>query len=634
MNLVTLENVSKQYSERLLLDEVDLLVNEGERIGLIGVNGSGKTTLLRIIAGLEPPDSGNVTVWGGVSIEYLPQEPQLDHALTVLQHIFQSDSPQLQLLRRYQETTWKLQQSPHDETLQQRLIELGAEMDHSDGWTAEAKAKTILTQLGVPQFDACIGNLSGGQRKRVALAHALIDRADLLILDEPTNHIDADAVAWLEEYLMTEPGALLMVTHDRYFLDRVVNRIVELDRRQLVSYPGNYTRYLERRTERHERLAAEEANRQRRLRQELEWLRRAPKARGTKQKARKQRVEELQSLRYDRGQEQVAITLAGRRLGKRVLEARNLSKSYDSLQLFSDIDMRLEPGDRIGIIGPNGAGKSTFLDILAGKVQPDSGSVQWGETVQLGYYDQESAELPEDKRVIEYILDQAPLIYTDEGERVDAARVLEWFLFPRPHQRTYIKDLSGGERRRLYLLRTLVTRPNVLLLDEPTNDLDIQTLTVLEQFLDNFNGALIAVSHDRYFLDRAVDFLIHFEDGAVSGRYPAPYSAYRRLRAQTEARAEASAQHSTRPVAGASSAQQEQNDTARTLSWRERRELEALESEITTLEEQKESLEQAINEAGNDYVSLQSLAQDLQAVEQKIEQAMERWTELAEIGAK
>lgn len=633
MNLVTLENVSKQYSERLLLDHVDLLINEGERIGLIGVNGSGKTTLLRIIAGLEPPDSGNVTVWGGVSIEYLSQEPHLDHSLTVLQHIFQSDSPQLQLLRRYQETTWKLEQSPDDEALQQRLIELGAEMDRRDGWTAEAKAKTILTRLGVPQFDTPIGQLSGGQRKRVALARALIDRADLLILDEPTNHIDADAVAWLEEYLMTEPGALLMVTHDRYFLDRVVNRIIELDRRRLVSYPGNYTRYLELRTERHERLAAEEVNRQRQLRKELEWLRRAPKARGTKQKARKQRAEELQTLRYDGGQEQVAITLAGRRLGKRVLEARNLSKSYDSLQLFSGIDMRLEPGDRIGIIGPNGAGKSTFLDILAGETEPDSGSVQWGETVQLGYYDQESAGLPEDMRVIEYIMDHAPLIYSDEGQRVDAARVLEWFLFPRSHQRTYIGDLSGGERRRLYLLRTLVHRPNVLLLDEPTNDLDIQTLTVLEQFLDNFKGALIAVSHDRYFLDRTVDFLVHFGEGEVSGRYPAPYSAYRRLRAEAEARAAQPAPGSTRPTEVSSATQRPQRATERTLSWRERREMEALENKITDLEEQKESLEQAINQAGDDYVRLQSLAQELQTVEDKIEGTMQRWTELAQIEA-
>lgn len=635
MNLVTLENVSKQYSERLLLDAVDVLVNEGERIGLIGVNGSGKTTLLRIIAGLEPVDSGEVTVWGGVRIEYLSQEPQLDHSLTVLQQLFRSESPQLQLLRRYQETSWQLQESPQDETLQEQLMALSAEMDRQNGWSAEAKAKTILTRLGVPQFQARIGALSGGQRKRVALAHALIDRADLLILDEPTNHIDADAVAWLEEYLMNEPGALLMVTHDRYFLDRVVNRIIELDRRKLVSYPGNYTRYLQLRSERHERLAAQEGDRQRRLRQELEWLRRAPKARGTKQKARKQRVEELQTLSYDSAEARVAIALAGRRLGKRVLEVQNLSKAYGPLQLFSGIDMHLDPGDRIGIIGPNGAGKSTFLDILAGKTQAESGSVSWGQTVELGYYDQESEALPENKRVLEFIMDEAPLIRSEDGERVDAARMLEWFLFPRPHQRTYIKDLSGGERRRLYLLRTLVHRPNVLLLDEPTNDLDIQTLTVLEQFLDHFRGALIAVSHDRYFLDRCVDYFVHFEDGNVTGRYPAPYSSYRRLRAQAESAA-AEGRHDEpafrkKSAAAARDAQGEGPGTRRKLSWQEKQELTALEETIAELESQKASLAQAVNDAGDNYVRLQELADALQAVEHQVEQAMERWAELAEI---
>jgi ATP-binding cassette subfamily F protein uup len=576
-----------------------------------------------------------VTVWGGVRIEYLSQEPQLDHSLTVLQQLFRSESPQLQLLRRYQETSWQLQQSPQDEALQEQLMALSAEMDRQDGWSAEAKAKTILTRLGVPHFQAQIGTLSGGQRKRVALAHALIDRADLLILDEPTNHIDADAVAWLEEYLMNEPGALLMVTHDRYFLDRVVNRIVELDRRKLVSYPGNYTRYLELRSERQERLAAQEADRRRRLRQELEWLRRAPKARGTKQKARKQRVEELQTLSYDSGEARVAITLAGRRLGKRVLEVTNLSKAYGPLQLFSSIDMHLDPGDRIGIIGPNGAGKSTYLNILAGKTQADSGSVSWGQTVELGYYDQESQALPENKRVLDFIMDEAPLIRSEDGERVDAARMLEWFLFPRPHQRTYIKDLSGGERRRLYLLRTLVHRPNVLLLDEPTNDLDIQTLTVLEQFLDHFQGALIAVSHDRYFLDRCVDYFVHFEDGKVSGRYPAPYSSYRRLRAQAEGAAVRS--RSEEPVsqkksnASAGDAQGEEPGTRRTLNWQERQELLVLEETITELESQKASLAQAVNDAGDNYVRLQELADALQAVERQAEQAMERWAELAEI---
>ncbi len=630
MNLVTLEKISKHIGERVLFDEVDLLINEGDRIGLIGVNGSGKTTLLRIIAGLEPADEGKVTVWGGVRVEYLPQEPQLDGSVTVLEHIFHSDSPQMQLLQEYRRASQRLQEAPGDVALQEQLLELSARMDREDGWNAEAAAKTILTRLGITEFDARIDTLSGGQRKRVALARALIDRADLLILDEPTNHIDADTVAWLEEYLISEPGALLMVTHDRYFLDRIVNRIVELDRRQLVSYPGNYTKYLELRTERHERLAAAEEARQKRLKQELEWLRRAPKARGTKQKARKQRIEEMQRLHYDRGQDRVALALAGRRLGKRVLEAENLSKAYGDTVLFQGIDFHLDPGDRIGIIGPNGAGKSTFLDILAGKTEPDSGRVAWGETVRLGYYDQESEHLPEDKRVIEFIESEAPLIRTDEGELVDAAKMLEWFLFPRPHQRSYIGSLSGGERRRLYLLRTLIHQPNVLLLDEPTNDLDIQTLTVLEEFIDHFKGALIVVSHDRYFLDRTVDFLVHFENGEVSGRYPAPYSSYRQLRREAERQQHNGASDGAQAVAPPPqppAAPREEEPRKR--SWKEERELEALEGRIAELEQEKEALTRAINESGEDYVRLQELAQELQGIDEELERSMQRWLELA-----
>jgi ATP-binding cassette subfamily F protein uup len=580
-----------------------------------------------------------VTVWGGVRIEYLPQEPQLDGSLTVLEHIYRSDSPQMQLLLDYGRTSQRLQEEPGNVELQEQLLELSARMDREDGWSAEATAKTILTRLGITEFDARISTLSGGQRKRVALAHALLDRADLLILDEPTNHIDADAVAWLEEYLISEPGALLMVTHDRYFLDRIVNRIVELDRRQLVSYPGNYSKYLELRTERHERLAAAEETRQKRLKQELEWLRRAPKARGTKQKARKQRIDEMQRLRYDRGQDRVALALAGRRLGKRVLEAEDLSKAYGETVLFQDIDFHLDPGDRIGIIGPNGAGKSTFLDILAGKTEPDSGFVAWGETVHLGYYDQESEHLPEDKRVIEFIESEAPLIRTDEGELVDAAKMLEWFLFPRPHQRSYIGSLSGGERRRLYLLRTLIHQPNVLLLDEPTNDLDIQTLTVLEEFIDHFKGALIVVSHDRYFLDRTVDYLVHFENGEVSGRYPAPYSSYRQLRREAERQqtngneAEAGV---TTPQPQSEQPQPEADrpkEEPRKRSWKEERELETLEGRIAELEQEKETLTRAINESGEDYVRLQELAEELQGVDQEMEKAMQRWMELAQLEA-
>jgi ATP-binding cassette subfamily F protein uup len=628
MNLVTLEQVSKQYSERVLLDGVDLLINVGDRIGLIGINGSGKTTLLRIIAGQETPDAGSVTVWGGVRIQSLAQEPELDENQTVLDCVLAGDAPQLRLLSQYREAAVRLQENPQDAHWQARLAELAGEMDRSGGWTAEADAKSILTRLGVDLFETPIRTLSGGQRKRVALARALIDPADLLILDEPTNHIDADAIAWLEEFLASLPGGLLMVTHDRYFLDRVVNRIIELDRRQLVNFPGNYSRYLELSAERKEKLAAAERKHQNLLRRELEWLRRGVMARGTKQKARKQRVEELQQLSYDSGENAVALALASRRLGKKVLEAANLSKAFGDSQLFERVDFSLVPGDRIGIIGPNGAGKSTLLDILAGVRTADSGTVIWGETVHLGYYDQMSRDLDLSQRVIDFINDRAPLIRTKDGVRVEAAQMLEWFLFPRPQQRAYIHALSGGERRRLYLLSVLALQPNVLFLDEPTNDLDIQTLTVLEQFMDHFAGCLVVVSHDRYFLDRTVDFLATFENGSFSPRYPAPYSAYQeaRRKAQAERTADA-APVSAEKKPEARPAKRGQSEK---LTWKETRELVGLEAEIAALEGRKAELGGQINTAGGDYEQLQKLADELKSVEAALEAAMVRWLELSE----
>jgi ATP-binding cassette subfamily F protein uup len=410
VNLVTLEGVSKQYSERQLLDGVELLINDGDRIGLIGVNGSGKTTLLRMVAGLEVPDEGAITVWGGVRIGYLPQNAEsqnsaLGEGQTVLEYVYAGDSSRLRLLADYHEASGRLQQEPDSRTGQERLAELTNEMERTGGWSAEAEAKALLSRLGVAHFEARVETLSGGQQKRVALARALLEEVELLILDEPTNHIDAESVAWLEEYLISNSGALLMVTHDRYFLDRVVNRIVELDRRRLVKYPGNYGRYLELSTVRHEQMAAAERKRQNLLRRELEWLRRGAMARSTKQKARKQRVEELQRLQHDSGQENVAMALAGRRLGKKVLEASGLSKRYGELQLFEGVEFSLVPGDRIGIIGPNGAGKSTLLDILAGLTEADEGAVVWGSTVELGYYDQLNRGLDESARVIDFAAD-------------------------------------------------------------------------------------------------------------------------------------------------------------------------------------------------------------------------------------
>lgn len=624
MNLLTIENLSKQYSERLLFDGANLLINEGDRIGLIGVNGSGKSTLLRLAAGLEAPDGGSVTRWGNVNVEYLAQEPTLNEERTVIETIFRSDSPQMQLLRSYQEASDALQQHPDDPGRQARLVALSEKMAHTNGWAAEANAKTILTKLGITNFGSKVATLSGGQRKRVALARALIDRADLLILDEPTNHIDAETVAWLEDYLATTPGGLLMVTHDRYFLDRVVNRIVELDRRKLVSYTGNYTKYLADREQRHEQLATAEQKRQRFIQRELEWLRRGAMARSTKQKARKQRAEELMTIRYDSGDEQVAITMAGRRLGNQVLTATGLTKHYDSQPVLDGVDLVLEPGDRIGLLGPNGAGKSTLLDILTGKLTPDSGTVAWGETVQVGYYDQHAMDLDEQMRLLEFIENEAPLIRTKDGNRVEAAHMLEWFLFSRKMQYGRIGSLSGGERRRLYLLRTLVHQPNVLILDEPTNDLDIQTLGVLEEFLDHFQGCLIVVSHDRYFLDRTVDYLIGVEDGKLGPRYPTPYSTFVRLQQ------EAQVPVAPKPTKTSSKKSTPRGSVTRKRSWKEERELEAIEAEIEALEMTKAELVAAMSECGDDYMRLQQLNTEVEEVEATLETTLERWMELAE----
>lgn len=626
MNLVTLEGVRKQYSERLLLDDVELKINVGDRICLIGPNGCGKSTLLRIITGEETADAGKIVIWGGVQVQSLAQEPALDDTLTVLEQIYQSPDPRMHLLREYDRVSLLLQADPSQADVRNRLSDLSADMDRTGAWAAEANARTIYTRLGISDFDARIGALSGGQRKRVALAHALITPADLLILDEPTNHVDAETIDWLETFLVQRSGALLMVTHDRYFLERVANRIVTLEGRKLINYPGNYSQFLEQSNRRKEQMAGSERKRLNLLRRELAWLRRGATARGTKQKARKQRIEELwhDSPRQDDGR--IAISLASRRLGKKVLAAAGLSKTYGDLTLFRDLDFFLEPGDRIGVIGPNGSGKSTFLDILAGKTAPDTGEVEWGTTVHLAYFDQQSAGLPNDRRVLDFIEEKAALIRTPSGERFEAAQVLEWFLFSRAEQQAWIASLSGGERRRLYLLYCLMGQPNVLFLDEPTNDLDLETLYVLEQFLDHYAGALVIVSHDRFFLDRNVDFYVSFEEGVLGSRIPGPYESFAASRqvgppAQPAATARA-----------AGKLLKPGQDRPRRLSWKERQELERLEGEIGRLSESARILEHEINHSGEDYERLRTLAAELERLQ--VEQAglEERWLELTIIG--
>ncbi len=659
MNLVTLEGVGKQYSERVLLEGVDLRIESGERIGLIGVNGSGKTTLLRLVADLATPDAGSVTVWGNVRVTYLPQEPVLDPEHTVLEAVYHGEAPILRRLRDHAAAVRALDAAPDDGATQQRLHATVAALDAEGGWNAEAEAKAVLTRLGITDMDTRVATLSGGQHKRVALARALIDPADLLVLDEPTNHIDADTVAWLEAFLVRGNRSLLMVTHDRYFLDRVANRIVELDRRALVSYPGNYGHYIEKRAQRHERLTKSEEVRRRHLARELEWLRRGAKARSTKQKARKQRIDELQTLRYDRREDRVAFALASRRLGKRALEADHLSKAYGDQTVLDDVSLHLGPGDRIGILGPNGAGKSTLLDILAGRTEPDSGTVSWGDTVKLGYFDQRSAELRDDLRLIDYIDQEAPLIQTPDGGRVTSALMLEWLLFSRKQQQAYIGSLSGGERRRLYLLRTLIHQPNVLLLDEPTNDVDIETLGVLEDFLDRFTGTLIVVSHDRYFLDRTVDQLAVVQGGRLHAGYPVPFESYLRIRGEQRANgtgpdaenAAGSANSasgirdssagpdqpgesnatSTSHATATADATQRGTVRPRKLSFKEARELEAVTASIATQEARKAELEAAINGAGADFARMSALADELAALEEQLDDATMRWLELSEI---
>ncbi|MCB0217993.1 MAG: ABC-F family ATP-binding cassette domain-containing protein [Chloroflexi bacterium] len=651
MNLVTLEGVHMQYSERVLLDSVDLRINSGDRIGLIGVNGSGKSTLLRIVAGLETPNAGSVTVWGGVRIRYLAQEPALDLEASVLEALYAGRAGPLDLLGRYQRASRALAERPDDALRQDQLGRLVAEIERQGAWTAEAEAKAVLTRLGIDDFEARVGSLSGGQQKRVALAQALVDPADLLVLDEPTNHVDAETIAWLERYLLRVPRSLLMVTHDRYFLDRVVNRIIELDRRQLVSYPESYRRYLELRTNRHEQLAKREEDRRRELRRELEWLRRGAKARSTKQKARSQRVAEMETIAYDSGEQRVALALAGRRLGKRVLEAKGLTKAWGGRPVLRGIDLRLGPGERIGILGPNGAGKSSLLDILTGHVKPDAGSVSWGDTVEIGYFDQRSAGLRDAMKLIDYIEQEAPLIQAADGERVSASKMLEWLLFPGPQQHAWIGSLSGGERRRLYLLRTLIHRPNVLILDEPTNDLDIETLGVLEGFLEAFSGSLIVVSHDRYFLDRTVDQLAVLEDGRLHAGYPTPFETFLRLRETQRKQAAEATATTLGPTGGSAGAPRAEGDGAsrgavvadgptsttaipapgRKLSWKEARELEEVEARLEALEARKRELADALNQAGADFERIQALSESLQGVEEALDLAGERWLELSEI---
>ena len=632
MMVLSIENLSKSYGERVLFADVSFGVETGDKIGVIGVNGTGKSTFLKVIAGLEPADDGKLVWASGARVEYLPQNPDFEASATVLEQVFKGHSPVMRVIRDYEQTLAQTGKTPDDPRLQKRLIQLGQEMDAQDAWQLESEAKSVLTKLGITDFDAQVGRLSGGQRKRIALAGALINPADLLILDEPTNHIDNDTVDWLEGYLATMRGALLMVTHDRYFLDRVSTRPIELDKGHVYAYAGNYSDFLTSKAEREEREASSEQKRQGLLRKELAWIRRGAKARSTKQKARIGRFETLSDQKALLSDEKLTIESGSTRLGRTVIELEDVGKRFEGQTLFSNFTYTVLRNDRVGIIGPNGAGKSTLLNLIGGRLQPDSGSVLIGQTVKIGYFSQESAEMDDSQRVIQYIQEEAYQITTATGETISASQMLERFLFPSPLQWLPISKLSGGEKRRLQLLRVLMSAPNVLLLDEPTNDLDVETMVVLEDYLDSFAGALIVVSHDRYFLDRTVDKVFAFEDGVIR-QYPGAYSDYAERRKLAEA-AETKLEKRETKREMSTTRDRDKGPKTPKFTFAEQKEFAEIDDVIAGVETELAAVTKAINAAGSDFERLQQLTDAQTTLEKKLDHLMERWTYLNELAEK
>lgn len=639
MSIFTLQSVQKDFGIKEILKDASFSLDATDKVGLIGTNGSGKSTLLKMIAGLEPIDSGQLLVNSGARVVYLPQQPDLDENHTVLEQVFADSGEQMTLVREYEELSHKLAHTPDDSQLMARFSRVMQRMEATGAWDLETKAKIILTKLGIEDFDARIGNLSGGYRKRIALAAALLSEPDVLLIDEPTNHLDAMSVEWLQSYLNSYRGAILLITHDRYFLDRVTNRIIEIDRGDLYTYSGNYSYYLEKKALAQESAVSSQRKHQGVLRRELEWLKRGPKARSTKQKARIYRIQDMQEAEFKQALGKVDISTPGRRIGKKVIELENVSKAYDGRTLIKDFTYEFSPDDRVGIIGGNGAGKSTLMDIITGRVQPNSGRVEIGSTIHIGYFDQHSEQLlealNENQRVIDYLKEVAELVKTADGTVITASQMLERFLFPGNQQYAPISKLSGGEKRRLFLLRVLMSAPNVLILDEPTNDLDVQTLSVLEEYLEDFNGCVIAVSHDRYFLDRTVEKIFALEPGGNLRQYPGNYSVYLDYKQAEEAQASQQSSQQKKaelPKLEKSDKQSSSNGKPRRLSTWEKREFEQLEGKIAQLEAEKAEAEKALyNAPSGSATKVQQLYEQVEALTQAIDVATERWLELAEL---
>ena len=595
MNLLTMEHIIKSYTDRILLNDIGFSISENEKIGVIGINGMGKSTLLKVVAGIEPYDSGKISMRSQVKICYLPQTPVFESGTTVLKAAVEGN------------------------------------IDEMNQWTVEADAKAMLNQLGFTEYDEKIEHMSGGQKKRIALVNALLTSADILVLDEPTNHLDNAMSEWLEEYLIQFRGAVLMVTHDRYFLDRVVNRIVEVDNGKLYSYPGNYSEFVRLKEERQNMALATERKRKSLLRTELEWLSRGARARSTKQKAHIDRIKAMQEIQDIQEEKRVSMSSVASRMGNKTIELSDISKSYGERVLIKDYNYIFLKNDRIGIIGPNGCGKTTLLKIINGIVRPDTGTVEMGQTLRVGYFSQENEYMDDSEKVIDYVKEVGEYITTPEG-KITASQMLENFLFDGAMQWSRIEKLSGGEKRRLYLLRVLMSSPNVLILDEPTNDLDIQTLTILEDYLDRFDGIIIIVSHDRFFLDRTVNRIFSFEGEGEIRQFEGGYSDYL-IRKELEAVPEekVSAGKAEKADKDANKDAWKQHEKKIRFTYKEQKEFESIDDDIAELEGQIEKLDQEIAQNVTNSARLNDLLKEKEQAEQALDEKMDRWVYLNDL---
>ncbi|VEI06451.1 ABC-F family ATP-binding cassette domain-containing protein [Kurthia zopfii] len=625
MSHLIVSNFTKTVGEKTLFKDIDFTIVEGERAGLIGINGTGKSTLLSILAGQMDADTITMDHPNKYRVAYLPQDPQFKAGITVLDAVFEGDSPAIQLNRQYEDVVRALSADPTSEKLQQKMFDLQQRMNQEDAWDVNALAKTALTKLGIDQFDAEVVAMSGGQQKRVALAKTLIEPADLYLLDEPTNHLDVESTDWLTDMVKRLKGAVIVITHDRYFLDAVSTHIYEIADKTLYKHSGNYGDFLEAKAIRQEMQQSTDAKQRNRYRSELKWIRRGAKARSTKQKARIQRFDELSdSLQKDNDNTSLEMGLATTRLGKKVIEGDKVTKAFKNKTLIKDFDFLLQQGDRIGIIGPNGAGKSTLLNMLSGELKPDSGAIEVGSTVKIAHFTQHLPQMNTNERMIEYVRESANDIVDVEGVHHSAAQMLERFLFPLHAHGTQIGKLSGGERKRLFLLKLLMEQPNVLLLDEPTNDLDIETLSVLEDFIENFAGVIVTISHDRFFLDRIAKKLWVLDGNGGVEESLDIYTDF------LEKQQSESKHHVKEEKVEKVKVDKVKADKKK-LTFKEQKEWKTIQADIDRVEAQIMEHEEEISKAGSDFTKLQQLTNELEALNEKYEHLIERWEYLSDI---